>query len=117
MPFETLAHRDGWLCVAYSDTEYSRPLLKTLYWPIARMSEAYAAEHYQLGAPVHHLGNGAYRTAGSWADTIVFRLTDGASTKPIHTAHDEIPPPKTRLPVKWERGAWKKQTKRGWVPV
>lgn len=115
-----IGYHDGWLCVIYSDTEWSNPIRVRHWWPSVRMSVNEMRDRgFEIGKPLEtrSVGNGSFyfsRGLGMGFEDI--RLRDGGKTKPIHTEREEIPPPKTRVETRYRNGGWEKYLKsKGWV--
>lgn len=116
--------------VEYSMPSYSEPVLVTNYWPISLDRSRVSADDVGLELLTTQ-ADGIFRFKGTDAlgrplpevwrmreKSIV--LPNGGRTEciPSMTKREPIPCPKQRgkkLPTKYEYGAWKKQTAKGWV--
>lgn len=119
----------GWferqLCVVENDVRSGEPVTVELWWPVAEMSEAQAADYvgkhvigggspdycYRICDPSHPFGPLSH---------LRFPLRDGGQTKAIRVIERPIPCPKVRKGVetRWDRyrGRWEKYLKAsGWV--
>ncbi len=120
---------DGVVCIACTQTDYSKPNIVTNHWPTTVKARDLA--NY-LDIPVERLSAcettqsmpGEYyaRNPGS-ADGVYIRgmtgarlsLTNGARTMPIKTDIIDYPAPKNRgKRVEYHDGYWHKETAKGW---
>jgi len=94
-----------------------------LYWPISNASLNDWRE--QLGLQIEGNGTTGYNLAiqdkilrYSMLRQKIFHLVNGGRTEAIKIEFVPIPPPKTRLETRWNRGRWERLTKaKGWVPA
>ena len=109
-------HVNRW-CVVYASNLWSEPIRRSLYWPITMELDARIDGATCTDAG----GNGLFNVCdstipiGCYGRHFTVRLTDGASTQPIHTVDMAVPKPKTTCQVQYADGRWWKKMKRGLV--
>lgn len=110
----------GWLCIVYTDNSWSEPVRISQWWPCFTCTKRDSQYVYEAPRKAADTGvsDGIYNIpplhAGEAWKTM--HLKDGGRTMPIRTDSEAIPKPRTRVPVKYERGCWWKNLKReGWV--
>jgi hypothetical protein len=119
----TLDERNGWLYVKEVTNSFCEPVDIIHYWPTGMRYANFASwfasperAHEALGKPVTPISNASYQDERGWT----YRLPSGGETKPDHTETMPIPEPKQRgkkFPLRWQKGRWEKETKRGWGPA
>lgn len=86
--------------------EYFEPFQVTRWWPLPT-----ASGRAKQGDCCEYRGDGYFLVNG-----FNFRLPSGGSTQAVKTLREPVPPPKTRLEVRWKDGHWQKLSKRnGWI--
>ncbi|HXJ56444.1 MAG TPA: hypothetical protein VNU68_07240 [Verrucomicrobiae bacterium] len=109
---------DGWLCVVYTDSEWSNPVRYAHWWPAERGPREDYAELIGKPTSVH---NGEF-SARRWENGPWFssRLLNGGQTQPIRTDRTPVLCPKVRagIETRYRDGQWQKHLKTaGWVPA
>jgi len=90
--------------------ETDRPVERVFLFPLPA-----ASGRVQEGDVVtYDAGRGVYHRYDSLWGSRDFPLSEGGATKAT-VEEREVPPPKTKLQVRWESGRWQKLMKRGWV--
>lgn len=116
----TLELHEGTPCVAYSTTDYSKPLVVTHYWPLSREKRhkaSWEALGYVFGTILESvsMGSGLFRDRAGWSwQKKNYDLIDGSTTKSIHrTSEDAVRPKGMRKDAAWEDGRWVRRLQRG----
>lgn len=107
-------HSDGMLYIVHIDRDFDKPIEYRTWWPLGMK-----AHHYRRDYGEYRIGQEMYqgRNPGEYlgADGLKYRLVNGGQTVSTYTEKVDVDKPKTKLPVRWYRGRWEKQTARGWV--
>lgn len=59
----------------------------------------------------------AYRPSYGITPTLRFRVGDDDRTPCTLKEMEDVPPPKTKKPLRWEHERWEKLLAKGWVPA
>jgi hypothetical protein len=108
----------GWgvLAVRFDWPNTDKPVITRMWYPIGRMAMSRCKEW--IGKQVEEEGNGLYSLfeKGRYVPTR-FRLQNGGATTPCKSENVDVPPPKTKVEVRWAYGGyWEKYLKtKGWV--
>lgn len=107
-----IAHRDGRVYVAVTDTDWAEPKRWTVYYPV----EAYAGV-FDEGAQALYCHNGYDVEIDLPGERMRFvRCAGGTLPDKRYTTSEDIPRPRTRLETRWRDGRWQKLKKNGfWV--
>lgn len=107
-------HSDGMLYIVHVDTDFHEPIEYRTWWPLG-----IKAHHYRRDYGADRIGQEMRegRNPGEYigGDGLKYRLEYGGQTVATYTETVEVDKPKTKLPVRWHRGRWEKETARGWV--
>ena len=89
----------GWVCVTYEVPLWSEPFNQKTWWPIDTISLSDAKSIFgDFPVQAKDIGNGMFAVPHS-SERV--RLLDGDKTKPIYIEEIPIPPPKTKMQVKY----------------
>jgi len=89
------------------------PIMVIRRWPLPS-----AKCRVQHGDPVLDYMNDCVLVRSSqppWEGSVWFRLPQGGQTE-AEMEEQEIPRPKSKLPVRWKDGRWERLLKSGWKP-
>ncbi|MBD3251079.1 hypothetical protein GF380_01225 [Candidatus Uhrbacteria bacterium] len=111
----TIKGRDGFLYLVEKYPRLDEPKIDTLWYPLQYEQGGKA----RLDRYTRHLeGNVVRKYTGSLYiddDGKTYRLL---SNKADFVGTEDVPPPKTRVKVRWVHGRWEKYLKqKGWVPA
>lgn len=119
-----LAIYDRTLCVVWTSTAWSEPIVTERYWPV-RPACALDVDMIADVTDVAPLHDGIFRITAAtehfgspygpsrWTS---LRLVDGGRTMPIHSTERPYLPPAARgKPIRYEAGEWQRKLARGWV--
>lgn len=101
--------------MAHSCTEWDKPKIITLYWPIG-IGGAAALNHEGAELHCNQLGDGCYSLRIDAYNWVEITLKDGGQTESIKREEKDYPPPKTRLKTRYRNGQWERYSiVKGWI--
>lgn len=126
----SLADVEGTLCIKYTTTDYSNPVIVTHYWPTVLKTRDVlyfffedrdnaanlATMHAKRTMPgEYYIGTKETYPGAPWKQGKHVRLTDGGATQPVKTETTEAKQPKVRkgTMLYWSSGYWVKHTSKG----
>lgn len=119
----TLEIHDGRVCVRLPIIHTFEPKVTWHYWPTTENAGEITQRFPSwIGRELLSASCGQFsiqmgdRPFSGWH---TINLVDGGKTQPIHSVTEDIPPPKTKLEVRWDgyRERWEKKLKSGWQPA
>lgn len=119
----TLEIVDDLVVVRHPVIHHDKPEVTYLHWPTTeRAEEVRKLYPHWIGSELesHGVGYPKYSIrlgSGCWSGWHTISLRDGSKTESIKNEVEQIPPPKTKFEVRWDRfhKRWEKRLKKGWV--
>lgn len=116
-PSLSLAKVGRTVCVVWRERDMDEPVINCTYYPSDLDSELTDAE-LSGATVVSDSWPGVYSVKlsphGYW---VRCNLTNYGKTLPIKFEREPVPRPKSRCKLRWYRGEWQKETRRGYVAV
>ena len=114
-----LIELEGNLYLRYVGTLNSEPKRITYYWWMGRRYETFGPDAIPSeGYPVEDRHNGVFEALVNRLTRAKLRFVLEPKRACEFSEEEEVPPPKSRQPTRWQYGHWEKFTKKhGWQPA